>query len=125
MLKHLPPKTMSLNEKEWEKMSEQIKQYGIRNTNVTSVAPPIDKRFDLINDDISMLYPYHINPKDFYDNYPIRSLYYVKPMEQKQNKNEETKIITIKKIKQIKEKINSNKEELNELKNEDYGLSIV
>ncbi len=123
MLKHQPPKTMTLNETEMKTISEQIKQYGIRN-NTISIAPPID-RFNLINDDISMLNPYHINPKDFYDNYPIRSLYYVKPMEQKQNKNEETKIITIKKIKEIKEKIISNKEELNELKNEDYGLSIV
>ena len=123
MLKHQPPKTMTLNETEMKTISEQIKQYGIRN-NTISIAPPID-RFNLINDDISMLNPYHINPKDFYDNYPIRSLYYVKTMEQKQNKNEETKIITIKKIKEIKEKIISNKEELNELKNEDYGLSIV
>ena len=123
MLKHLPPKTMSLNEKEWEKMSEQIKQYGIRNTNVTSVAPPIDKRFDLINDSISGFVPYHTNPKDFYDNYPIKTLYYVKTMEEKQNKNDVS--ITTDTIKQIKEKINSNKEELNELKNEDYGLSIV
>ncbi len=123
MLKHQPPKTMTLNETEMKTISEQIKQYGIRN-NTISIAPPID-RFNLINDGISMLNPYCINPKDFYDNYPIRSLYYVKPMEQKQNKNEETKIITIKKIKEIKEKILSNKEELNELKNEDYGLSIV
>ena len=84
MLKHLPPKTMTLNETEMKTISEQIKQYGIRN-NTISIAPPID-RFNLINDGISMLNPYHINPKDFYDNYPIRSLYYVKTIKQKQNK---------------------------------------